>query len=183
MRRAVGGLLSSVTGSPIDLRTQGAKAREAIGQLDANSPQYQTQLLAQLAKVDPMRAAGVRQQLNAQKAKQDKETQQKTALKGFANAQGQPALGPLIDSGVITPANIKDYLQGTGNIKDNFMVVDSQLIDLRTKQVVVNKKTKNQLEYQALVAANDSIGKPTMPFAEILHLKINFLPKEDFLMN
>ena len=40
-----------------------------------------------------------------------------------------------------------------------------------------------QLEYQALVAANDSIGKPTMPFAEILHLKINSLPKEDFLMN
>lgn len=168
MRRAVGGLLSSVTGSPIDLRTQGAKAREAIGQLDANSPQYQTQLLAQLAKVDPMRAAGVRQQLNAQKAKQDKETQQKTALKGFANAQGQPALGPLIDSGVITPANIKDYLQGTGNIKDNFMVVDSQLIDLRTKQVVVNKKTKNQLEYQALVAANDSIGKPTMPYGDFI---------------
>tara|TARA_R110000803_G_scaffold188589_1_gene251050 strand:- start:1723 stop:3288 length:1566 start_codon:yes stop_codon:yes gene_type:complete len=168
MRRAVSGLLSSVTGSPIDLRTQGAKAREAIGQLDANSPEYQAQLLTQLAKVDPMRAAGVRQQLNAQKAKQDKETQQKTALKGFANAQGQPDLAPLIDSGVITPANIKDYLQGTGNIKDNFMVVDSQLIDLRTKQVVVNKKTENELEYKALVAANDSIGKPTMPYGDFI---------------
>ena len=168
MRRAVGGLLSSVTGSPIDLRTQGAKAREAIGQLDATNPQYQTQLLAQLAKVDPMRAAGVRQQLNAQKAKQDKETQQKTALKGFANAQGQPALGPLIDSGVITSDNIKDYLQRTGNIKDNFIVVNGQLVDLRTKQVVVNKKTENQLEYQALVDANDSIGRPTVSYADFI---------------
>ena len=168
MRRAVGGLLSSVTGSPIDLRTQGAKAREAIGQLDATNPQYQTQLLAQLAKVDPMRAAGVRQQLNAQKAKQDKETQQKTALKGFANAKGQPALGPLIDSGVITSDNIKDYLQRTGNIKDNFIVVNGQLVDLRTKQVVVNKKTENQLEYQALVDANDSIGRPTVSYADFI---------------
>ena len=69
MRRAVGGLLSAVSGTPVDLRTQGTRAREAIGQLDATNPQYQTQLLAQLAKVDPMRAAGVRQQLNAQKAK------------------------------------------------------------------------------------------------------------------
>ena len=166
LRKGVGGLLSAVSGTPVDLRTQGAKAREAIGQLDANSPEYQAQLLTQLAKVDPMRAAGVRQQLNAQKAKQDKETQQKTALKGFANAQGQPALAPLIDSGVITSANIKDYLQGTGNIKDNFIVVNGQLVDLRTKQVVVNRKTEKQLEYQALVDANDSIGKPTMTFAE-----------------
>ena len=85
--------MSAVSGTPVDLRTQGTRAREAIGQLDANSPEYQAQLLTQLAKVDPMRAAGVRQQLNAQKAKQDKETQQKTALKGFANAQGQPDLG------------------------------------------------------------------------------------------
>ena len=48
------------------------------------------------------------------------------------------------------------------------MVVDSQLIDLRTKQVVVNKKTENELEYQALVAANDSIGKPTMPYGDFI---------------
>ena len=166
MRKSVGGLMSTLTGQDFDIRTQGAKSREAISQLDPNSPEYQAQLLTQLAKVDPMRAAGVRQQLNVQKAKQNKETQQKTALKGFANAQGQQDLGPLIDSGVITSDNIKDYLQGTGNIKDNFIVVNGQLVDLRTKQVVVNKKTENQLEYQALVDANDSIGRPTMTYAE-----------------
>jgi hypothetical protein len=168
LRKGVGGLLSAVSGTPVDLRTQGAKAREAIGQLDANSPQYQAQLLTQLAKVDPMRAAGVRQQLNAQKAKQDKETQQKTALKGFANAQGQPALTPLIDSGVITSDNLKDYLQGTGNIKDNFIVVNGQLVDLRTKKVIVNRKTENQLEYQALVDANNSIGSTTVSYADFI---------------
>jgi len=168
LRQSVGGLMSTLTGQDFDIRTQGAKSREAIGQLDPNSPEYQAQLLTQLAKVDPMRAAGVRQQLNIQKAKQDKETQQKTALKDFANAQGQQALVPLIDSGVITSANIKDYLQGTGSIKDNFIVVDGKLVDLRTKKVVVDKKTKNQLDYQALVDANDSIGKPTMPYGDFI---------------
>ena len=168
MRQSVGGLLSAVSGTPVDLRTQGTRAREAIGQLDPNSPEYQAQLLTQLSKVDPMRAAGVRQQLNIQKAKQDKETQQKTALKDFANAQGQQALVPLIDSGVITSANIKDYLQGTGSIKDNFIVVDGKLVDLRTKKVVVDKKTENQLDYKALVDANDSIGKPTMPYGDFI---------------
>ena len=60
MRQAVGGLMSTLTGQDFDLRTQGAKSREAIGQLDPNSPKYQAQLLTQLSKVDPMRAAALK---------------------------------------------------------------------------------------------------------------------------
>ena len=102
MRQSVGGLFSAISGTPVDLRTQGTRAREAIGQLDPNSPKYQAQLLTQLAKVDPMRAAGVRQQLNIQKAKQDKETQQKTTLTNYFEQKypDQPELLDLIRSGV-----------------------------------------------------------------------------------
>ena len=62
MRRALGGLLGR------DLRTEGEKAREAIGQLDANSPEYQAQLLSQLAKVDPMRAVALKFSFDQQAA-------------------------------------------------------------------------------------------------------------------
>ena len=60
MRKSVGGLMSTLTGQDFDIRTQGAKSREAIGQLDPNSPKYQAQLLTQLSKVDPMRAAALK---------------------------------------------------------------------------------------------------------------------------
>lgn len=96
MRRAVGGLLSSVTGSPIDLRTQGAKAREAIGQLDATNPQYQTQLLAQLAKVDPMRAAALKFSFDQQEAdkaeKQLSKSYQSDADEYFLDENNNPYL-------------------------------------------------------------------------------------------
>ena len=62
MRRGLGGLFGRV------LRTEGEKAREAIGQLDANSPEYQAQLLSQLAKVDPMRAAALKFSFDQQAA-------------------------------------------------------------------------------------------------------------------
>ena len=74
LRKGVGGLLSAVSGTPVDLRTQGTRAREAIGQLDANSPEYQAQLLTQLSKVDPMRAAALKFSFDQQKA--DKAEQQ-----------------------------------------------------------------------------------------------------------
>lgn len=131
LRKGVGGLLSAVSGTPVDLRTQGTRAREAIGQLDANSPEYQAQLLTQLSKVDPMRAAGVRQQLNAQKAKQDKETQQKTTLTEYLTQKypDQPELLDLINAGVsfndIQQAAKKEegtdrYQVAGKNIFDNF---------------------------------------------------------------
>ena len=62
MRRGLGGLLGR------DLRTEGEKAREAVGQLDANSPEYQAQLLSQLAKVDPMRAVALKFSFDQQAA-------------------------------------------------------------------------------------------------------------------
>jgi len=62
MRRGLGGLFGR------DLRTEGEKAREAVGQLDANSPEYQAQLLSQLAKVDPMRAAALKFSFDQQAA-------------------------------------------------------------------------------------------------------------------
>ncbi len=62
VRRGLGGLFGR------DLRTEGEKAREAIGQLDANSPEYQAQLLSQLAKVDPMRAAALKFSFDQQAA-------------------------------------------------------------------------------------------------------------------
>ena len=129
LRKGVGGLLSAVSGTPVDLRTQGAKAREAIGQLDANSPQYQAQLLTQLAKVDPMRAAGVRQQLNAQKAKQDKETQQKTTLTKYLTQKypDQPELLELASAGV----SFKDIQQAAKKEEgtDRYQVAGKNIFD------------------------------------------------------
>jgi hypothetical protein len=134
--------LSAVSGTPVDLRTQGTRAREAIGQLDATNPQYQTQLLAQLSKVDPMRAAGVRQQLNAQKAKQDKETQQKTTLTNYFTEKysDQPELLDLINAGVsfndIQQAAKKE--EGT----DRYKVVGNNIYDtVKGEYIIAERNT------------------------------------------
>ena len=159
MRRGLGGLFGR------DLRTEGEKAREAVGQATSN-----LELAQAIQGVAPEQAIALRRLAAQEQAKKDQETQQKTALKDFANAQGQQDLVSLIDSGVITATNLKDYLQGTGSIKDNFMVVDGNLFDLRTKKVVVNKKIESQLKYQALVDANNAIDKPTVSYADFISL-------------
>jgi hypothetical protein len=96
MRQAVGGLMSTLTGQDFDIRTQGAKDREAIGQLDPNSPEYQAQLLTQLAKVDPMRAAALKFSFDQQAAeraeKQLAKSYQSDADEYFLDQDNNPYL-------------------------------------------------------------------------------------------
>ena len=97
MRRGLGGLFGR------DLRTEGEKAREAVGQATSN-----LELAQAIQGVAPEQAVALRRLAAQEKAKKDQETQQKTALKDFANAQGQQDLVSLIESGVITATKSKD---------------------------------------------------------------------------
>jgi len=107
MRRAVGGLLSSVTGSPIDLRTQGAKAREAMQGLNptaqAGNPDMQKMLTA-LDSVAPQQAMALRQQLAQQQTAKLKKQQQRESL--ISQAQK------------LDLTSTVDLLQNNGDIKE-----------------------------------------------------------------
>ena len=107
MRRAVGGLLSSVTGTPIDLRTQGAKAREAMQGLNptaqAGNPDMQKMLTA-LDSVAPQQAMALRQQLAQQQAAKLKEQQQRESL--ISQAQ------------TLDLTSTVDLLQNNGDMKE-----------------------------------------------------------------
>ena len=163
MRQSVGGLFSAISGTPVDLRTQGTRAREAIGQLDPNSPEYQAQLLTQLAKVDPMRAAGVRQQLNVQKAKQDKETQQKTAITAYIaeTYPDQPALLELAKAGL----SFKDIQQAAKEEEgaDRYKVVGNNIYDtVEAKYIIPENNTPSAkpiktTEYNAVEKINEVV--------------------------
>ena len=107
MRQSVGGLLSAVSGTPVDLRTQGTRAREAMQGLNptaqAGSPNMQKMLTA-LDSVAPQQAMALRQQLAQQQAVKLKEQQQRESL--------------IFQAQKLDLTSTVDLLQNNGDIKE-----------------------------------------------------------------
>ena len=126
MRRALGGLLGR------DLRTEGEKAREAVGQATSN-----LELAQAIQGVAPEQAVALRRLAAQEQAAREQEkktlsvtaSQKKSLAKYLDETYPELGLGDLARNGTITPQNLKTFLPLVQKNPERFIPLNGNIFD------------------------------------------------------
>jgi len=160
--RTTRGMLS-VAGK--DPRTLGQQAQAALAELDINNPEHQPKIMEIVKRVDPARAAQIQAQIGRQQEERDTEgvaktkaAAQRTQFAAYLDkTYPDKGYGALALQGVITPANMKDFIKEAASGKTTTETISE---GGKNKLVVLDEGGSIVKRYDAEISGTSNPNAP-----------------------
>jgi len=165
LRQAAGGLMSSITGKEVNVQTSRERAQTELAGLDINKPKDQPRILEIYTRLDPNKAAQLKAAFAQQGRVRDKESdgllKEQVQRKGFSdyleNAYPNKGYGALALQGMITPANMKNFIKSDSSKKTTTATISEGGVN---KLVVLNEGGEIVQRYDAEISGTSNPNAP-----------------------
>ena len=150
LRKAAGGLMSTIAGKEINVQTTRERAQSELAGLDINDPKDQPRILEIYTRLDPNKAAQLKAAFAQQGRARSKEgvakTQSEAQRKGFADyverTYPELDLRGLVEAGTLTPQNLKQFLPALQDKQKRYVPSGGSVFDTLTREWIAGPASK-----------------------------------------
>ena len=162
LRKAAGGLMSTIAGKEINVQTTRERAQSELAGLDINDPKDQPRILEIYTRLDPNKAAQLKAAFAQQGRARSKEgvakTQSEAQRKGFADyverTYPELDLRGLVEAGTLTPQNLKQFLPALQDKQKRYVPSGGSIFDTLTREWIAGPAAKGDPKDDLMVVNN-----------------------------